>query len=73
MPRHLEPIIPERRHDIYLILGHAPLGVGFMPRIAAWLVAISVTAEIGRYDGEPVGQGRRQFAPHDMGLGITVQ
>src|SRR3989475_6450283 len=44
-----------------------------MIRAVRRLAAVAVAAQIGGYHGEPLGQSRRHFVPHDMSLRITMQ
>src|SRR5262249_50303896 len=63
----------EVSHDFDLVLSHGAFGVIGMIRSVRGLAAVSVAAEIGGYDGKPLGQRRRHFVPHGMSLRITVQ
>ena len=73
VPDHGKSINSERGHDFRLVPRHLPLGIWSMRGIRLRLTAVSVTAQIRRYDSEFFGQDRRDLVPDDMGLRIAVQ
>jgi hypothetical protein len=73
VPGDGEPVEAERRHRLDLVERQRPLGIGREIGAGQRLRAVAIAAQIGRDDGEVLGQARRHLAPHRMGLRVAVQ
>ena len=69
----VEAVEPERRHRPALVLRHRPLGVGRVVGGGGRLAAVAVSAQVGGGDREPLRQPRRDMAPHEARLRVSVQ
>ena len=66
-------VVPERPHDLDLIAGHNPLGIGQVVAAALPLAAIAIVPEVGGDHREPLGQARRDLAPSHVGVWMAVK
>ena len=63
VPGGIEAIMPERGHDLDLILRHGAEGIVRMIGAARRLLGIAVPAQIGRHHRKLFGKPRREFVP----------
>jgi hypothetical protein len=70
---HGEPVEAERRHHLYLVLRHGPLGVAGVVIPGRGPAAVAVAAQVGAHHREVLSQHRRHAVPHGHGLGKSMQ
>lgn len=68
-----EGVEVELMHQFDEVLGGGAFGVGVVLRVGWGAVAVAVAAQVWADDGEVRGQGRCDFVPHDVGLGVAVE
>ena len=72
VPDDGEARVAELPHDLYLVEGHAPLGVGGLRLVGGGPAAVAVVAQVGGDHGETFGQPRGNGVPGGRGLRVAV-
>ena len=70
---HGEAVEAQGRHQLDLVLGHGALAVVDVALAAGRLVRVAIAAQIGRDDGEALGEDGGNLVPGGMGLRVAVQ